>query len=292
MQVNYNYNWQECIGDPGGLVQRNLWSYLESYQLTPTTKTYDSGSGIWYDNGRWGNNAFVQGNKNTISKNTGSWGGYNVVFAETDYLSWASQYNTGPVPPTFQGQCIFIQWQNSQTTSSISLFNRSGFQADSSSQASFWGGSNLSSGNSYEYLGWPEANQQTSNQNPLLALTDKTAMYMQNLLTPDANGSNIFAYNTGAGMNVSGSQVVCAPFTVDGGGPLYIKNNPYVGGFDFTNNYLQFGKKSVMPYPFVGPDGSQITYAFKGAVKRILIYNSVLSGNEIAQNWKYLQTLP
>ena len=75
MQFNYNYNWQECIdgnaggGGGSGLVQRNLWAYLESEQLTPTTKTYDSFTGTWFDNGRWGNNAYVVGDVNSISEN-------------------------------------------------------------------------------------------------------------------------------------------------------------------------------------------------------------------------------
>lgn len=293
MQVNYNYNWQECIGDASGLVQRNLWSYLESEQLTPQTKTYDSFTGTWFDNGRWGNNAYVNGDKGSITENTGSFGGYNIDFGSSggyptgSNLYWTSRYTNAPKSPTFEGQCIFIQWQSSPIfTSSVSLFQGGAY-------SSFWGGRNSTAGNSYEYLGWPNADQQTTQTNPLLDLTTKTAMYMQLLGTPDGNGTNIFAYNTGVGMNVSGSQVVCAPtFVAPDGGPLYIKNNSFAGGFDFTNNNLTFGVQSTMPYPFTNPDGNQTTYQFRGVVKRILVYNSVLSGNEIAQNWRYLQTLP
>jgi len=292
MQVNYNYNWQECIGGGFGLVQRNLWSYLESEPLTPTTKLYDSGSGIWYDNGRYNNNAFVNGNFGTITENTGSYGGYNISFSATDWLYWPSQYYDGPVPYSTKGQCVFIQWQSSATyTSSVSLFNNT---SGSTSTIAFWGGRNLLSGNSYEYVGWPQANEFTTNQNPLLDLTNKDAMYMQLLGTPDGPGYNIMAYNTGVGMGVSGSQVFCSPY--DGpdspGNALAIKNNSFAGGFDFENQYLLFGKQGTMPASFVGDDGSNNAYAFKGTVKRILIYNSTLSTNEILQNWSYLRTLP
>jgi hypothetical protein len=285
MQINYNYNWQECIGENNGLVQRNLWSYLESEQLTPQTKTYDSFTGTWFDNGRWGNNAYVSGNFDTITQATASLAGYNIAFGQNDYLYWSSRYNDGPPPPTFQGQCIFIQWISSATyTSSVSLFGGGG---------SFWGGRNLLNGNSYEYLGWPAADHQTTQQNPLVDLTTDAGMYMQLLGTPDG-GSGIMAYNTGVGMNVSGSQVICSPTTVNpNGGPLYIKNNSLQGGFDFTNNDLTFGKQGTFPPTgWTGADGSNITYAFRGEVKRILVYNSVLSSNEIAQNWAYLRTLP
>jgi hypothetical protein len=288
MQVNYNYNWQECIGEPGGLVQRNLWSYLESEQLTPQTKTYDSFTGTWFDNGRWGNNAYVSGNFDTITENTASFGGYNIAFGENDYLYWTSRYPQGQAPPTFEGQCIFIQWQSSATyTSSVSLFGGG---------ASFWGGSNTVLGNTGLYIGWPAMANQTTQTNPLVDLTTNSGMYLGGIVadgTPVGNGSNIFAYNVGVGMNVSGSQFAISPGVFNGTGPLYIKNNSLAGGFDFTNNDLTFGQQGTFPPTgWVGPDGSNITYAFKGAVKRILVYNSVLSGNEIAQNWRYLQTLP
>jgi hypothetical protein len=301
MQVNYNYNWQECIGEAGGLVQRNLWSYLESEQLLPETKTYNSGSGIWFDNGRWGNNAYVEGNRNSITENTGSFGGYNIAFESPgiypsgSYLYWPASYTGSPTPPTFEGQCIFIQWQSSTAfTESVSLFNRSGTPIFGVEEKSFWGGRNTTSGNSGEYLGWPAAANQTTQTNPLVDLTTQAGMYMGLLGTPDA-GNGIMAYNTGVGMNVSGSQVICSPYSGPDspGDPLYIKNNSFAGGFNFYVNNLQFGKQSTFPATgWVGADGSQITYGFNGFVKRILIYNSVLSANEIAQNWAYLKTLP
>ena len=294
MQVNYNYNWIECIGEAGGLVQRNLWSYLESEQLLPQTKTYDSFTGTWFDNGRWGNNALVSGDKNSITENTGSFGGYNIDFRATggfptgSFLYWPTNYNDGPVPNTTEGQCIFIQWQSSPTfTGSVSLFSNTNAGG---LEKSWWGGATLGLGNTYTYLGWPGSNQQTTET--AVNTGSNGASYLEPYDTPEGNGYNIFAWNSsGGGFGIqNGTQVVITNLQEQ---PFFIKNNSYTGSFDFTNDYLTFGSQSTFPPTgWTGPDGSQITYGFRGAVKRILIYNSTLSQNEINRNFAVLKQLP
>jgi hypothetical protein len=293
MQVNYNYNWQECIGEAGGLVQRNLWSYLESEQLLPETKTYDSFTGTWFDNGRWGNNAYVSGNPNSIAQNTGSFGGYNIDFGSSggfptgSYLIWPTNYNDGPPPYSSEGQCIFIQWQSSPTfTGSISLFSNTNAGG---LNKSFWGGANISLGNTYQYLGWPASLNQTTET--AVNTGSNGSSYLEPYDTPEGSGYNIFAWNTGTGgFGLNGTQVVITDLADR---PFFIKNSTYSGSFEFTNNDLTFGSQSTFPPTgWTGPDGSQITYAFRGAVKRILIYNSTLSQNEINRNYAYLKTLP
>ena len=293
MQVNYNYNWQECIGEAGGLVQRNLWSYLESEQLTPQTKTYDSFTGTWFDNGRWGNNAYVSGDNGSITENTSSFGGYNINFGTSggfptgSYLYWPSTYNQGPVPNTTEGQCIFIQWQSSPIfTGSVSLFSNTNAGG---LEKSFWGGAVLGSGNSYQYLGWPGSNQQTAET--AVNTGSNGSSYLEPYDTPEGASYNIFAWNSGGGgFGLNGTQVVITDLANQ---PFFIKNSSYTGSFDFTNDDLTFGSQSTFPPTgWTGPDGSQTTYAFRGAVKRILVYNSTLSQNEINRNYAYLKTLP
>jgi hypothetical protein len=144
-------------------------------------------------------------------------------------------------------------------------------------------------GNTYQYLGWPGSLNQTTET--AVNTGSNGSSYLEPYDTPEGSGYNIFAWNSGGGgFGLNGTQVV---ITDEGGNPFFIKNSTYSGSFDFTNDDLTFGSQSTFPPTgWTGPDGSQITYAFRGAVKRILIYNSTLSRNEINRNFAILKTLP
>ena len=293
MQVNYNYNWQECIGGPtSGFVKRNLWSWLESVQLRPDTKTYDQFSGIWYDNWIFGNNAIVTGSLNPnllVTPNTGSFGGYNINWSNPDqYMYWPNKYSQGQ-PNEFgnNGASIFIQWQPSTTfTGSVSLFNTTKAIGATGVDVAWWGG-NSADGNTRLYLGWPNANNYTPDQT--LQTGSANAPYLGNITTP-VYGTAITAWNSGVGYGVSGSQVA----VLQDNAAYFVKNNATSSaGFNWEAYKLQFGRTDLAQYPWQPPNTiGQATQPFRGTVKRILIYNSVLSTAEVIRNFNYLQTLP
>jgi len=300
MQFNNNFNYIESLGNQspmgpgpgpnqptqptgsGMIVKRNLWSWLET-----TNNTYNASTGIWTDTSGWANNAYMSGAFGSITTNTGSFGGYRLDFQPNDYLWWANNYNNGPTPADQGSTTIFISWQNaSWNTSSISLFNTSN-PSNLQTDVSWWGGVNTLSGNSAFRYGWPNANGYSTAQPVPTGSTD--AQYMQSYVAENFGltctmwmSGNLYGVN-GTKLGIKNPQTAVSPTYV-------IDNTSTANSFNFISHQLRFGKQAVMNASYNNGYGTNTTYSFKGNVKRILIYNTILTPNEILRNYTYLNS--
>lgn len=281
MQFHANYNIIESIGSTGtgggagsGIVTRNLWSRLEA-----SGSNYNSSTKVWTDSWIYGNDAIVTGSAASISPNAGAYGGYTINFFNNSgsYLSWANKYNTGPI--TSGGGCtMFIQMElSSSTDSAISFFDTTGGAVTDVS----WFGGTSTLGTTSHKIAFPNANDTTG---PTVAgnLTiGLEAIQLQQIV-----------YTTGTDWGLNGSKIGVYNQSTPGAPDYVINNNITTSGFNWNSPYtLNFGKELAMGYGWVnGSDGSNYARGFWSNVKRILVYNSVLSENEIRRNWVWMQT--